>query len=102
MTPFEGALYFTEEGEAKRQAVNAWTRTSGAYDGVIDFDAVVRDSNNPRRFLPMYHLGDWLHPNDKGFRTMGEAIALTLFASPREESADITLSVTVSAVAGPG
>ena len=58
LTPFEGALYFTEEGETKRQAVNTWIRTSGTYDGVIDFDAVLRDSNDPRRFLPMYHPGD--------------------------------------------
>ena len=81
LTPFEGALYFTEEGETKRQAVNRWIRSSGAYDAVIDFDAVVRDSSNPRRFLPMYHPGDWLHPNDEGYRAMGEAIDLTLFAA---------------------
>ena len=80
LTPFEGAQYYTEEGEAKRQAVNDWIRTSGAYDAVIDFDAVVRDSANPRRFLPMFHPGDWLHPNDEGYRAMGDAIDLTLFA----------------------
>ncbi len=83
LTPFEGALYFTEEGETKRQAVNTWIRTSGTYDGVIDFDAVLRDSNDPRRFLPMYHPGDWLHPNDEGYRAMGEAIDLTLFTDSR-------------------
>ena len=80
LTPFEGAQYYTEEGEAKRQAVNDWIRTSGAYDAVIDFNAVVRDSANPRRFLPMFHPGDWLHPNDEGYRAMGDAIDLTLFA----------------------
>ena len=80
LTPFEGAQYYTEEGEAKRRAVNEWIRTSGAYDAVIDFDAVVRDSANPRRFLPMFHPGDWLHPNDEGYRAMGDAIDLTLFA----------------------
>jgi lysophospholipase L1-like esterase len=83
LTPFEGAMYFTEEGEAKRQAVNAWIRTGGEYDSVIDFDAIVRDSNNPRRFLPTYHPGDWLHPNDEGYRAMGEAVDLTLFKSQR-------------------
>ena len=46
LTPFEGALYSSEEDEAKRQAVNAWIRTSGTYDAVIDFVAVVRDSSN--------------------------------------------------------
>ena len=83
LTPFEGALYFTEAGEAKRQAVNEWIRNSGEYDAVIDFDAVVRDSADPRRFLPLYHPGDWLHPNDEGYRAMGEAIDLTLFTAPR-------------------
>lgn len=83
LTPFEGALYFTEAGETKRQAVNEWIRNSGEYDAVIDFDAVVRDSADPRRFLPMYHPGDWLHPNDEGYRAMGDAIDLTLFAAPR-------------------
>ena len=80
LTPFAGAMYFTEEGEAKRQAVNTWNRTSGAYDGVINFDAVVRDSHNPSQFLSMYHPGDWLHPNDEGYRAMGQTIDLTLFA----------------------
>ncbi len=83
LTPFEGALYFTAAGEAKRQAVNEWIRNSGEYDAVIDFDAVVRDSADPRRFLPMYHPGDWLHPNDAGYRAMGDAIDLTLFRAPR-------------------
>lgn len=83
LPPFEGALYFTEAGEAKRQAVNEWIRNSGEYDAVIDFDAVVRDSADPRRLLPLYHPGDWLHPNDEGYRAMGEAIDLTLFGAPR-------------------
>tara|TARA_B100001123_G_scaffold34141_1_gene35402 strand:+ start:3540 stop:4913 length:1374 start_codon:yes stop_codon:yes gene_type:complete len=79
LTPFEGAMYFTEAGETKRQALNEWIRNSGAYDAIIDFDAILRDSNDPRRLLPMYHPGDWLHPNDAGYQAMGEAIDLTLF-----------------------
>ena len=79
LTPFEGAGYYTPEGEAKRQAVNTWIRTGGAYDGVIDFDAVTRDPDHPTRFLPAYDSGDHLHPNDAGYRTMGEAIDLGLF-----------------------
>ena len=38
LTPYWGAGYYTEAGEAKRQALNDWIRTSKAYDGVIDFD----------------------------------------------------------------
>ncbi len=83
LTPFEGAAYFTSVGEAKRQAVNRWIRTSGAYDGVIDFEAAVRDPNSPGRFLPQYDSGDHLHPSDAGYRAMAEAIELTLFARGR-------------------
>lgn len=80
LTPFEGANYWTAEGEAKRQAVNQWIRTSGSYDAVIDCDAATRDPQQPTRFLPQYDSGDHLHPNDAGYRAMGEAVDLTLFA----------------------
>ena len=79
LTPFEGAAYFTQEGEAKRQALNQWIRTSGAYDGVIDFDAVTRDPNAPTKFKPEFDSGDHLHPGDAGYKAMGDAIDLTLF-----------------------
>src|SRR5205085_2508598 len=79
LTPFDGAAYFTTEGEAKRQAVNTWIRTSKAYDGVIDFDAVIRDPEHPTKFLPAFNSGDSLHPNDAGYKAMGEAIDLGLF-----------------------
>ncbi len=79
LTPFEGCGYYTTEGEAKREAVNRWIRTSGAYDGVIDFDALTRDPAHPTRFLPKYDSGDHLHPNDVGYRAMGEAVDLALF-----------------------
>ena len=80
LTPFEGAGYFTAVGEAKRQAVNEWIRTGGGYDGVVDFDAVTRDPGSPARFRPEYDSGDHLHPSDAGYRAMGEAIDLALFA----------------------
>jgi len=79
LTPFEAAFYFTKEGEAKRQAINQWIRTSKAYDGVIDFDAATRDPANPTRYLPLYDSGDHLHPNDAGYKAMADAIDLTLF-----------------------
>lgn len=79
LTPFEGAAYWTPEGEAKRQALNQWIRTSKQYDGVIDFDAVVRDPQQPTRFLPQYDSGDHLHPGDAGYKAMGEAVDLALF-----------------------
>jgi lysophospholipase L1-like esterase len=79
LTPFEAANYFTKEGEAKREALNQWIRTSKAYDGVIDFDLATRDPANPTRLLPQYDSADHLHPNDAGYKTMGEAIDLALF-----------------------
>ena len=82
LPPFEGAFYWTEAGEAKRQALNAWIRTSGAYDGVIDFDAAVRDPDQPTRFRWDLHSGDWLHPSDAGYEAMANAVDLTLFDAP--------------------
>ena len=79
LPPFEGAFYWTEAGEAKRQALNAWIRTSGAYDGVIDFDAAVRDPGRPTRFRGDLHAGDWLHPSDAGYEAMANAVDLSLF-----------------------
>ena len=79
LTPFEGAAYYTLEGEAKRQAVNQWIRTSKAYDAVIDFDAVVRDPQQPTRILPLFDSGDHLHPGDAGLTAMGNAVDLALF-----------------------
>lgn len=79
LTPFEGAAYFSPAGEAKRQAFNSWLRTSKAYDGVIDFDAVTRDPQNPTKLLPLYDSGDHLHPNDAGYQAMGSSIDLALF-----------------------
>ena len=78
LTPFEGAFYFSPEGEVKRQAVNEWIRTSGAYDAVIDFDAATRDPTQPSRFQPGFS-EDNLHPNDAGYKAMADAIDLTLF-----------------------
>ncbi|MGZ8429447.1 MAG: GDSL-type esterase/lipase family protein, partial [Candidatus Deferrimicrobiaceae bacterium] len=65
--------------EQNRLAVNAWIRTSGAFDAVIDFDEVTRDPSNPTFFLPIYDSGDHLHPNDVGYQAMGNAIDLRLF-----------------------
>jgi len=82
LTPYEGTIfpnYFTAEGEAKRQAVNEWIRTGGAYDGVIDFDAVLRDPDHPTRVLPAYDCGDHLHPSDAGYKAMADSIDLGLF-----------------------
>jgi lysophospholipase L1-like esterase len=74
MTPYEGADYFSQDGEAVRQAVNQWIRTSGAFDGVFDFDAAVRDPDYPSQFREGYHSGDHLHPSATGYKAMADSI----------------------------
>lgn len=79
LTPFEGVQTYTEEGEKMRQAVNAWIRTSGEFDVVVDFDAATRDPAAPTKLRPQFDSGDHIHPNDAGNLAMAEAIDLKLF-----------------------
>lgn len=79
ITPYGGAGYFSDKGEQVRKDVNNWIRTSGVFDGVVDFDKITRDPQNPDRFSPLYDSGDHLHPGDAGYKAMGEAIDLQLF-----------------------
>ncbi len=82
LTPFEGttiAGFYSAQKEVKRQAVNHWIRTANAYDGIIDFDAAVRDPTHPARMLPAYDGGDHLHPSDAGQQAMANAIPLDFF-----------------------
>ncbi|HEY9372256.1 SGNH/GDSL hydrolase family protein [Streptomyces sp.] len=76
LTPMKGSFYYSPENEAKRDAVNEWIRTSGAYDAVVDFDRAVADPKDPDALLPAYDSGDHLHPGDAGFRVMAEALDL--------------------------
>ena len=69
------------QNEADRQAVNAWIRAPGHFDGVIDFDAATRDLAAPDQLVPSYDSGDHLHPSPAGYRAMGQAIDLTLFGA---------------------
>ena len=82
LTPYEGAAYYSEAGEPEREAVNQWIRTSGAFDAVADFEAVVRDKSNPKQIRPDFNIRDHLHPNDAGYKAMAEAINLSLFSRP--------------------
>lgn len=85
LTPFEDTFaghplfgYYDESKEAKRQAVNQWIRTSGAFDGVIDFDAATRDPGNPKHIRADFDSGDHLHPQDVGYEAMAGAVDLEL------------------------
>ena len=77
--PYGGAKYYSEDGEAIRQHVNTFLRTSPLFDGFIDFDKVIRDPEHPDHMLAKYDHGDHLHPSDAGYAAMGAAIDLKLF-----------------------
>jgi lysophospholipase L1-like esterase len=88
LLPFKGAYldselaqkgpgYFYKDKEHERQIVNHWIRTSGAFDGVIDFDAAVADPKDPERIMPKLDK-DHTHPNEKGMRRMAKAISIEL------------------------
>lgn len=79
---FSLATYGSPETEAARQAVNQWIRTSGAFDAVVDFDAVLRDPEDPT-MLRSDLTDDFLHPNDAGYQAMADAIPLRLFRNTR-------------------
>ena len=82
ITPFNGVPlpgYYSDAVEAKRQAVNAWIRTNTVFDGVFDFDAVVRDPNDISKISAVFDSGDHLHPNDLGYAAMVNSIDLNRF-----------------------
>jgi lysophospholipase L1-like esterase len=79
IAPYGGAFYYSEEGEAVRQAINTWIRTGGEVDGVLDFDAVIRDPDAPTRMKEGLHSGDHLHGSDAGYAAMAASVDLSLF-----------------------
>jgi lysophospholipase L1-like esterase len=78
LTPYEGAAYASPAGEAVREELNTWIRTSGKFDGVIDFAPSVADPANPRTFDKRYNDRDHLHPNDAGYAAMADAVNLSV------------------------
>jgi len=91
LTPFAGSHaiydgnYGTAYGEALREAVNTWIRTSHAFDGVIDFARATQDPDDPLYLNPAYNSFnsgangyDSLHPGDLGYEAMADAINLGL------------------------
>ncbi|BFI97304.1 MAG: SGNH/GDSL hydrolase family protein [Rhodanobacter sp.] len=78
--PFEGTQgAYSEAGERARQQVNDWIRHRAGFDGVVDFDAVMRDPAHPGRIRADFDSGDHIHPNDKGYAAMSEAVPLSWF-----------------------
>ncbi|HVZ30399.1 MAG TPA: SGNH/GDSL hydrolase family protein [Asticcacaulis sp.] len=77
--PFSGNWSWSADKEAVRQKVNAWIRTGGAFDGVVDFQKAVADPADPTKLAKGFDNGDHLHPSAAGQRAMGEAVDLKLF-----------------------
>jgi len=82
ITPYARSDYYHPGplSERDREAVNQWIRAEGHFDAVIDFDAAVRDPEHPDRLLPAFDCGDHLHPGPAGYKAMGDAVPLGLFA----------------------
>ncbi|MFK3738361.1 SGNH/GDSL hydrolase family protein [Massilia sp. TN1-12] len=80
-TPYAG--HYSEAKEALRQRVNAWIRSGAPFDAVVDADALLRDPRHPRRLLPAYDSGDHLHPGDRGYEAMADAVDIRVFARRR-------------------
>jgi lysophospholipase L1-like esterase len=82
LAPFAGNTvpkFYSAEKEANRQVVNLWIRKSGAFDAVVDFDAVLRDPAHPTQLQDRYASRDRLHPNDAGYEAMAKAIDVRVF-----------------------
>jgi lysophospholipase L1-like esterase len=79
IAPFEGAMYWSAEGESQRKLINDWIRHGGEFDAVLDFDAVFRDPDRPTRMAAGKTMGDFLHGNDAGYAAVGNSIDLKLF-----------------------
>jgi len=85
LTPYQGASYWTQQGETAREAYNAYVLSSGSgCDGVIDQAAAVSNPSDPTMYLPAYDSGDHLHPNDAGYQAIADAVNLNLFGGGGE------------------
>jgi hypothetical protein len=71
-------LRCAEEGEAVRLKINEWIRSGREVDGVLDFDAAIRDPNHPDQIKDGFHAGDHLHGSDAAYQAMGAAVDLAL------------------------
>lgn len=79
LPPFKGYPTWTAKKDKVRQKVNHWILTSGAFDGTVDFAKVLATSGNSEELNPIYDSGDHLHPNNAGYKAMGDAVNLSLF-----------------------
>jgi lysophospholipase L1-like esterase len=75
----EGVWLSTPVGEATRQSVNEWIRSSHSFDAVVDLDLATRDAEHLTRLKHEFNSGDNTHPNDAGNQAMADKFDLTIF-----------------------
>jgi lysophospholipase L1-like esterase len=82
--PFRGSTFYQSDAmtEASRQKINAWIRTAGNFDAVIDFDARMRSPDDPAKLDARFDSGDHLHPSIAGYKAMADFVPLELFKDP--------------------
>ena len=102
LTPFKGAGYWSAEKEHTREVVNNWIRTSGAFDGVIDFAKATADPSDPQTFYPPDDSGDHLHPGDTGYQAMANAVDLGMLLHPQPQPAVIGYLPSQQVTVAPG
>jgi lysophospholipase L1-like esterase len=78
IAPYEGAMYYSAEGNGVREEINKWMRSSGAFDAVLDFDAAFRDPQKPTQMAIPLQSGDHLHGSDLGYEAVAKSIDLAL------------------------
>ena len=100
ITPFGGNSYFSTAHEQVRSQVNAWIRTAGHFDAVIDFDHLVRNSSDTTSWRTELK-NDGLHPNAAGYQYLGQNIDLSLFASPTAVERPVAESPTAVPAGNP-
>jgi lysophospholipase L1-like esterase len=81
IAPYKGASYWSDEGEAARQKINAFIRTADAFDAVLDFDKALADPADPAKMRDEFHMGDFLHGSDAGYAAVANSIDLKLFGA---------------------
>jgi lysophospholipase L1-like esterase len=102
LTPFKGSSYWTPARQRTWDVLNRWIRTSGAFDGVIDFARATADPSDPEMFYPPYDSGDHLHPNDAGYQAMANAVSLAMLLHPTPAPPAIGYLPSYHAVVAPG
>ncbi|MFE6486572.1 SGNH/GDSL hydrolase family protein [Streptomyces sp. NPDC057757] len=75
LLPFGGSDHWGEHAARVSREVNEWIRSAGEWDAALDLDRLLADPAAPDRLHPAYDFGDHLHPNDKGYAVMAEALA---------------------------